>query len=102
MNLNKIYNSSLKHFSMWFIETQEKSNLPLRVAYVSWTHTLRARMCVCVYVCYAWSTKVSVMMQDGRMFYFANAAIIRQLSEVLVKNIKAWKEYRDGRKVARD
>jgi hypothetical protein len=32
------------------------------------------------------------MMLDGRMFYFTNAAAIRQLLEVLIKEEKVWKE----------
>jgi hypothetical protein len=38
--------------------------------------------------CYARPTKFSVMTLDGRMFYSASAAAIRQLSELLLKEIR--------------
>jgi hypothetical protein len=43
-------------------------------------------MTMCVH--YVWQTKSSVMMPDGRMFYFTSTATIRQLLEALLKETK--------------
>jgi hypothetical protein len=42
-------------------------------------------------VCYAWLVKFSVMTLDDRMFYFTSADTIKQLLEVLLKEIRVWK-----------
>lgn len=44
-------------------------------------------MTLCVYVCHAWPM-LSVIILDDKIFYSAGYSTIRQLLEVLIKEIK--------------